>query len=58
MNLGVTRLNGDQVKKLEHQLETPVPQPNKMNLLRILNREGLRGVDIDSNYLSMRAVIS
>jgi DNA polymerase-1 len=58
MNLSVTRLNGDQVKKLEHQLETPVPQPNKMNLLRILNREGLRGVDIDSNYLSMRAVIS
>lgn len=58
MHLDVSRLNGDQVKRLEHQLETPVPQPNKINLLRILNREGLKSIEIDSTFTSVKAVIS
>jgi 5'-3' exonuclease len=58
MHLDVSRLNGDQVKKLEHQLETPHPQPNKMSLLRILMREGLKGIEIDSTFISIKAVIA
>lgn len=58
MHLDVSRFNGDQVKKLEHQLETPAPQPNKINLLRILSREGLKGIEIDSTFTSVKAVIS
>lgn len=58
MHLDVSRLNGDQVKRLEHQLETPTPSPNKINLLRILNREGLNSVEIDSTFTSIKAVIS
>ena len=55
MHLDISRLNGDQVKKLEHQLGTSTPQPNKINLLRMLSREGLRNIDIDSTYASLRA---
>ena len=56
MHLGVSRLNGDQVKRLEHQLETLPPQPNKINLLRMLQREGLKNIDIDSTFTSVKAV--
>lgn len=58
MHLDVSRFNGDQVKRLEHQLETLTPDPNKIGLLRILNREGLKGIDIDSTFTSVKAVIS
>jgi len=56
MHLDVSRLNGDQVKRLEHQLETLPPQPNKINLLRMLQREGLKNIDIDSTFTSVKAV--
>lgn len=55
MYLDVSNLNGDQVKKIEHQLETTTPAPNKMALLRILVREGLRSFDIDTTYLQIKA---
>ena len=55
IHLDVSRLNGDQVKRVEHQLETPPPQPNKMNLLRIMVAEGLRSVDVNSTYTSIKA---
>lgn len=57
MYLDVARLNGDQVKRLEHQLQTPPPAPNKMNLLRMLHREGLKNIEIDSTFTSVKAVI-
>jgi DNA polymerase-1 len=56
MHLDISRLNGDQIKKIEHQLETPAPQPNKINLLRMLQREGLKNIDIDSTFTSVKAV--
>lgn len=55
MNLDISNLNGDQVKKIEHQLGTFAPEPNKMALLRILVREGLRSFDIDTTYLHIKA---
>lgn len=56
MHLDVARFNGDQVKKLEHQLETSHPQPNKIAMLRILIREGLRGIEVDSTFTSVKVV--
>lgn len=58
MHLDVSRLNGDQVKRVETQLGTPRPQANKISLLRILNRESLRTIDIDSTYASIKATCS
>jgi len=55
MYLDISAMNGDQVKRIEHQLGTSLPQPNKMALLRILVREGLRSVDIDSTYSNIKA---
>lgn len=57
MYLDLGSLNGDQVKKIEHQLGTPAPHPNKMALLRILVREGLRSVEIDTTYLHMKSCL-
>ena len=57
IHLDVSRLNGDQVKRLEHQLETPPPQPNKISLLRMLQREGLGNVDINHTFTSIKATI-
>ena len=58
MHLDVSRLNGDQVKKIEHQLQTPHPDPNKINLLRMLQREGLRSIDIDSTFTAIKATVA
>ena len=58
MHLDVSRLNGDQVKRLEHQLETSAPQPNKITLLRLLLREGLKNIDIHSTYASVKATVA
>jgi 5'-3' exonuclease len=55
MNLDISSMNGDQVKKIEHQLGTSEPSPNKMELLRILVREGLRSIDIDTTFLQIKA---
>lgn len=55
MNLDVSRLNGDQVKKLEHQLGLELPEGNKISLIRLLIREGLKSVDINSTYASIKA---
>jgi len=57
MHLDVSRLNGDQVKKIEHQLETPHPEPNKISLLRVLQKEGLRDIDINLTFTSIKASV-
>jgi 5'-3' exonuclease len=58
MHLDVSRLNGEQVKKLQHQLGTLPPQPNKIKLLRLLHKEGLRNVNIDMTFTSVRAILN
>ena len=58
MHLDVSRLNGEQVKKLQHQLGTLPPQPNKIKLLRLLHNEGLRNVDINMTFTSVRAILN
>jgi len=55
MHLDVSRMNGDQVKRVEYQLGTALPESNKISLLRILVREGLKSVDINSTYASIKA---
>lgn len=58
MHLDISRLNGDQVKRVDHQLDTTAPGPNKMALLRLLVREGLRTVDIDLTFSNIKAALN
>ena len=57
MHLDVSRISSDQIKRIDYQLGTTAPDPNKMNLLRILSREGLRAVDIDTTYSNIKSVL-
>ena len=56
MYLDVSRLNGEQVKRIEYQLGTPVPSPNKISLLRLLVREGLKSVDINATFATLKRI--
>lgn len=58
MHLDVSRLNGDQVKRINHQLDTTAPSPNKMALLRLLVREGLKTIDIDLTFSNIKAAVN
>ena len=58
MHLDISKMNGDQIKRIEHQIGTLIPAANKINLLRILSREGLRTVDIDSTFASIKVALS
>lgn len=55
MYLDISNMTGDQVKRVEYQLGTSPPQPNKMELLKILLREGLKSVDITTTYINIKA---
>lgn len=54
MFLDVSRLNGDQIKRIDYQLGTPLPSPDKISLLRLLVREGLKSVDINSTFATLK----
>ena len=54
MHLDIARLNGEQVKRIEYQLGTPVPSPNKISLLRLLVREGLKSVDLNATFAILK----
>ena len=56
MHLDISRLNGDQVKRIEHQLGTSLPSPNKISLLRLLVREGLKSVDLNLTFATLKRI--
>ena len=57
MHLDIENLSGDQIKKLEDSISGFVPKKNKMNLMRLMAREGIQDFDIDSFFMSLNASI-
>ncbi len=55
MYLNIKNLSADQVKKIEYSFEDSKPSGNKMSLVKMLIREGIKNFDIDSFYASLKA---
>jgi DNA polymerase-1 len=56
MHLDISRLNGDQIKRIEYQLGISLPSSNKISLLRLLVREGLKSVDLNSTFATLKRI--
>ena len=54
MYLDSSMLSADQIKKINYQFALE-SEPNKMNTIRILNREGLNSFDIHNFFLSIKS---
>ena len=55
MYLDSLMLSADQVNKINHQLENKELIINKMDLYKIINREGLNTFDIHSFFISIKS---
>ena len=55
MYLDSLMLSADQVKKINYQLENKESSINKMDLYKIINREGLNTFDIHSFFISVKS---
>ena len=55
MYLDSLMLSADQIKKINYQLENKETAINKMDLYKIINREGLNTFDIHSFYISVKS---
>ena len=53
MNLGTSSLSASQIKKITGGVNTFEPVRNKIALMRILLREGVKNFDVDSFFMSM-----
>tara|TARA_B100000963_G_scaffold271427_1_gene239605 strand:- start:500 stop:1468 length:969 start_codon:yes stop_codon:yes gene_type:complete len=55
MYLDSLMLSADQIKKINHQLENKESTINKMDLYKIISREGLNTFDIHSFFISIKS---
>ncbi len=55
MYLDSMMLSADQIKRINFQLDNKEPEMNKMDLYRIINREGLNTFDIHSFFISIKS---
>ena len=55
MYLDTSNLSADQIQKIEGQLEN-VGKTHKMNLLRLMSRHGMNGIDIDRHFTAINSV--
>lgn len=55
MYLDSAMLSADQIKKINFQIENKEEKLNKLDLLRIMNREGLNMFDIHSFLLMLKS---
>tara|TARA_A100000164_G_C21811513_1_gene725749 strand:+ start:243 stop:1124 length:882 start_codon:yes stop_codon:yes gene_type:complete len=53
MNLGLSVLSASQIKKIIGGVNTFEPTRNKIALMRVLHREGVKNFDVDSFFMSM-----
>ena len=58
MYLDSAMLSADQIKKINYQFENKEHITNKMNLLRIMNREGLNFFNIHEFLISIKSCLS
>jgi len=57
MYLDSAMLSADQIKKINHQFDLKEHKINKMNLLRILNREGLNSFDVHTFLIAIKSCL-
>ena len=58
MYLGTDNLSGDQINKICGVIDTFEPYRNKIELTRLLLREGINNFDLDSFYMSVNGTYS
>lgn len=58
MNLDVNVLTNDQIRKIDHVVDTFVPQWNKMSLIRKMMKEGLELIDVDQLFLTCKTYLT
>ena len=57
MHLDTAMLSADQVKKINHQIENKEEKLNKLDLMRIMNREGLNNFDVHTFLLTLKSYL-
>jgi len=57
MYLDSAMLSADQIKKINYQYENKESTINKMNLLKILNREGLNFFNVHEFLISLKSCL-
>ena len=55
MYLDSAMLSADQIKKINHQYDNKESSINKMNLLKIMNREGLNFFNIHTFLIALKS---
>lgn len=57
MHLDISNLSGDQIKKINDSVSNYTPRKNKMDLMRLIVRQGIQDFDVDSFFMSLSASI-
>ena len=57
MHLDTAMLSADQVKKINHQVDNKKEKLSKLDLMRIMNREGLNNFDIHTFLLTLKSYL-
>jgi len=56
MFLGTSNLSADQIQKINYAVDTFEPCRNKIELMRMMIREGIQSFDVDSYYMAVNIV--
>jgi len=57
MHLDIANLSGDQIKKINDSVSSYSPKKNKLEMMRLLIREGVQDFDVDSFFMTLNATI-
>ena len=57
MHLDIANLSGDQIKKINDSVSSYSPKKNKLEMMRLLIREGVQDFDVDSFFMTLKATI-
>jgi DNA polymerase-1 len=57
MHLDIANLSGDQIKKINDSVSSYCPKKNKLEMMRLLIREGVQDFDVDSFFMTLNATI-
>jgi DNA polymerase-1 len=57
MHLDIANLSGDQIKKINDSVTSYSPKKNKLEMMRLLIREGVQDFDVDSFFMTLNATI-
>lgn len=56
MYLGTSNLAADQIEKINYAVDTFEPQRNKIELMRMMMREGIQNFDVDSFFMTANII--